>query len=72
MSTARERLKDAVHRLAGNAESLEEHVDPSPVYTGNRFEPPPTPGASDRMPEIVKTHIEHAKQIISEIEEIVK
>jgi hypothetical protein len=66
--TPKEKLIDAVHRLAGNAENLEEVVDPD--FAAEM-------GAAhglrrDQVPEVIRGHLETQKRIVKEIEEIVK
>jgi hypothetical protein len=64
VSSPKERLQKAAHRLAGSAAGIEEVICPSPD-DGNAI-------PSDNLPEVIKAGLEEVRKFADEIEEIVK
>jgi len=80
MSSPKERLQEAAHRLAGSAEALEEMIcppcltpdDPYGMRRTSQGDPRDSAPSSDAVPEMIKEGLKAVRQYADEIEEIVK
>jgi hypothetical protein len=75
VSSPKERLQEAAHKLAGSAENIEDLLCPRPTISdplGVR-EPHEIAGVpSDNLPEVIRAGIKEVRKYADQIEEIVK